>query len=131
MLRERVDKELQLLRTRFPGLQTTEQKGVWLLISDYVLPEGIWVQDKHNLCFQVPTGYPGTAPYAFYISPQPKLCGEQQINNITPAVTEPPFPGEWVKFSWSMPEWRAADIQSGYNLLNFALSFQKRLKEGA
>jgi hypothetical protein len=37
-----------------------------------------------------------------------------------------------MKFSWDAPAWRPTqDVEQGSNMLNYALTFTDRLKEGA
>jgi len=82
------------------------------------------------VCFQILPGHPGQKPYGFYVSPRVKLKQGGEIRNRTDS-TEPPFPGEWAKFSWDLPAWNpTADLQSGSNLFNFALSFRARFEQG-
>ena len=92
---------------------------------------GIWERDEVAVCFQFPPGHPGQKPYGFYISPWVQLNGDGEVKNRTDS-TEPPFDGEWAKFSWDVPAWHAtADLQTGSNLLNFALTFHARFEQGA
>jgi hypothetical protein len=127
---ERLDQELDLLRGRFPKLQY-HQEGGWILTPEYPGPEGIWSLATPDICFQVPPAYPGQKPYGFYVRLPFALSAGEEINNAT-ASDEPPFEGPWLKFSWDMPDWLAtSDLHSGSNLLNWALSFRKRLEEGS
>ncbi len=129
-MKERIEDELKLLRTRFSKVEYREE-GHWFLLPEYPAPAGMWTNDAPSICFQVPTGYPGQKPYAFYVRQPFALGNGAPVNNIA-ASSEPPFDGEWLKFSWDMPDWRATDdLASGYNLLNWTLSFQARLQEGA
>ena len=126
----RIDSELELLRRYFPALQFLGELR-WLRLPGYKLPKGIWDRDRADIAFQIPIGYPGQKPYGFYVNPRLNLLTGANIDNSTPS-TEPPFEGDWLKFSWDMPEWRpTADLQTGTNLLNFALSFADRLQQGA
>ena len=126
---ERIDRELELLRQHFSGLEYVAD-GQWFFIPGYGGPEGVWTETNPDICFQVAAAYPGQKPYAFHVRLPFALAGGAEIKNAT-ASDEPPFEGQWLKFSWDMPEWRATvDLQSGYNLLNWALSFRQRLDEG-
>lgn len=88
-------------------------------------------QAEACLALQLPPGYPGNGPYGFHVSPPLELQCGGKIQNAT-ASSEPPFPGTWLKFSWSLPEWKAtADLRSGFNMLNFVLTIRKRLEQGA
>jgi hypothetical protein len=131
---ERLEKELALLRHFYPQAEwhETGQNG-WIKIPDFAIPPGIWNRDKATVCFEVPVGYPGTAPYAFYAEGGLRL---KNSGAVPQSYTEPastPFPGTWGKFSWQHAEsWRpTADLMSGSNLTNFVQSFSERLKEGA
>jgi hypothetical protein len=129
-MRERLAQELQMLRQHFPGLEYRED-GQWFLLPRYGGPEGIWKETSPAICFQAPPGYPGQKPYGFYVRLPFALVAGGEIKNST-ASGDPPFEGEWLKFSWDMPEWQAtADLESGYNLLNWALSFRQRLEQGS
>ena len=126
---DRIQEELQLLRQRFPGLEFWED-GRWVFLPHYTLPSGIWERDEVAVCFQIPPGYPGQKPYGFYVSPRVQLKGGGEVKNRTDSA-EPPFAGEWAKFSWDLPAWHAtADLQAGSNLLNFVLTFRARFEQG-
>ena len=130
MTSERVQDELRLLRQHYPDLEFQED-GTWVLIPKYSVPPGIWNRDEVAVCFQFPLGYPGNEPYGIYVSPKIELSQGGEVLNRTDTA-EPPFEGEWVKFSWDIPEWHAtADLQSGSNMLNFVLTFYSRFEEGA
>ena len=102
-----------------------------MLLPRYELPFGIWGSDEVAVCFKISLGYPGQKPYGFYISPRLQLKGGGGVKNRTDS-TEPPFAGEWAKFSWDMPAWHAtADLRTGSNLLNFVLTFRARFEQGA
>jgi hypothetical protein len=121
----RIEEEVGLLRKRFRGLHFAEP---WVLIPSYPLPEVGWGLESCAVAFLIPGGYPGQKPYAFHTSPVLAVGGAPP-GNTTPS-TEPPFEGAWLKFSWDCPEWNAgAEIESGNNLLHWALSFNERLRE--
>ena len=127
---ERIQKELVLLRRHYPDLEYREE-GRWVLLPEYRLPDGVWKQSEASVAVQFPPGFPGNGPYAFHVSPPPELKEGGVIKNAT-ASSEPPFGGTWLKFSWSLPEWRATiDLSSGFNMLNFVLTLEQRLREGA
>lgn len=129
-MNERIAQELQLLRTRFPKLDYREE-GQWVLLPGWRTPGGVWDYPSIHVCFQIPQGYPGQKPYGFYVTPRIALKDGRQPINVTDS-DEPLFAGEWRKFSWDAPEWRAtSDVATGCNLLNWVLTFQHRLAEGA
>jgi hypothetical protein len=129
-MNDRITAELDLLRRYYPDLEYREE-GRWVLLPRYTAPETIWEQSEIALCFQIPPAYPGQKPYGFYVRPRIRLKSGATINNAGES-SEPPFPGEWLKFSWDVPDWRpTADLQTGANLLNYVLTIQARLAEGA
>jgi hypothetical protein len=126
----RVSQELELLRRVFPKLEYSEA-GQWVLLPEHPLPAGVWNPGATALAFQIPPGLPGQAPYGFHLRVPVALASGAELKNTT-ASAEPPFEGEWLKFSWSPAEWRpTTDLQTGSNMLNWVLSFDERLREGA
>lgn len=126
----RIDAELALLRMVYPGFEYRED-GHWVRIPTFRLPDGVWMQAQVEVCFQIPSGIPGEAPYGFYVRPNLALASGSAPNNYTyPAPT--PFGSDWGKFSWVLEPWAPqAEITAGSNMLNFIRSFYGRLKEGA
>lgn len=125
----RIEAELDLLREIWTDLEY-QGAGRWVLLPNYGTPDTC-VQSQVAVCFQIKPGHPGDPPYAFYVRApiSPKGGGEFQRSTRS---NDPPFSGEWVKFSWNPEGWRAtADLRTGSNLLNFARSFRNRLAEGA
>lgn len=130
-MRERLEKELELLRARYPDLEYRSE-GRWILIPSYPMPEG-WNRTKTSVAFQVLIGFPGTPPYGFYVQAGILYEGKKPANYTEPAPNRPPFPGSWGVFSWAHTEdWRAtSDPCTGSNLLNWTLGFSHRFREGA
>jgi hypothetical protein len=131
---ERLKKELQLLRRYYPQTEWLDHgAGGWGRIPDFPLPSGVWNRDTTTVCFEVSPGYPGAAPYGFYVEAglQIKTSGTRPNNYEEPVSI--PFPGSWGKFSWAHDgTWRpTSDLLSGSNLLNFVETFKDRLREGA
>ncbi len=132
-MKERIEKELALLRRFYPDLEYRED-GHWIRIPRYQVPGGTWNHDEVSVSFQIPApGYPGQAPYAFYVSPGLRLKEtDQKPNNYEEPAAGVPFDRVWGKFSWTQENWRATgDVVSGSNLFNFVSSFRDRLNEGA
>ena len=131
-MNNRIEEELTLLRTFYTKV-TYIKDGQWVFIEDYPIPAGLpWNRQKTNVCFQIPTAYPGTPPYGFYV-PSGILCDDKSPNNYQdPANNKPPFPGEWGFFSWTQESgWYATDDpRSGSNLLSFVRTFRDRFIEG-
>jgi len=130
-MEERIKKELELLRKRYPDLAYKEEGG-WIRIPLYPLPEG-WNRPSTDVAFQIPVAFPGTPPYGIYV-PLGILFHEARPNNYAePASTQPPFPGPWGIFSWTPRDgqWRpTADPIAGSNLLNWVMGFADRFREG-
>ena len=130
-MEERIKKELELLRKRYPDLEYIEE-GRWVHIPSYALPEG-WNRTITNVVFQIPSGYPGTPPYGIY-TPAGLLFNQTSPDNYKePAPAQPPFPGKWGIFSWQPSEgqWRAtANLTTGSNLMNWVHGFADRFREG-
>ena len=121
----RIEMELALLRTRFPDLVFEDP---WILLPTYPLPKVGWSLDSVKIAFPIPPGYPGQKPYGFHSSP-PLRVGTNKPGSTTDSA-EPPFPGPWLKFSWDCPDWASAqEVESGSNLLHWALSFHERLTD--
>jgi hypothetical protein len=131
-MEERIIKELELLRTKYPDLQYKED-GCWILIPAYSLPEG-WNRPVTDIAFQIPVGYPGTPPYAFHTPVGLRFNGNKPNKYQEPAQNVPPFTSAWGTFSWTPDngQWRATvDLAIGSNLLNCVIGFADRFKEGA
>jgi hypothetical protein len=122
---DRIEKDVAALRKRFPDLEFGDP---WVLLPTYPLPISDWGAKSVRVAFQIPPGYPGQKPYGFHVCPRLKVAAANPTNATE--STEPPFEGEWLKFSWDCPEWNGADDASeGSTLLHWALSFHERLKE--
>lgn len=131
-MQERIDKEVELLRQHFSNLEYRSE-GQWVRIPAYALPSG-WVPEVCNVAFQIPTAFPGTPPYGFYVPAGLRYNGQTPGNYTEPASTQPPFGGSWGFFSWSIPGWRPTatpDPVRGYSLVSWAKGFTTRFQEGA
>src|SRR4051794_12121265 len=132
-MNDRLAKELALLKTVLPDVEFREVDSGWYFIPRYTVQHGGWKQTEIAVCFQVPGGYPGDAPYAFWVSPPLRQASNDAAptnNYQEPSPT--PFPGTWAKFSWSHEAgWKpGAEPASGANFLNFVLTFRDRFREG-
>jgi hypothetical protein len=130
---ERLKQELALLRTVFPDIEFHEAENGWFRIPRFQVLGGGWKQTEVVVCFQVPGGYPGDAPYAFWVSPPLRQASNDAppVNNYQePSPT--PFPGTWGKFSWTHEAgWKpGADPATGSNFLQFVRTFRDRFREG-
>jgi hypothetical protein len=130
---DRMTAELDLLRRYYPTAEWHPSgAGGWIRIPGYKFPP-TWSRDMDTICFEVPAGYPGQAPYAFYVTSGLRLKATGAVPQAYQEGASTPFGGSWGKFSWSHDNtWKpSADVSSGSNLANFVLSFADRLKEGA
>ena len=71
---ERLAKELEILRAVFPDSEFHDTDSGWIRIPRYTVQHGGWTQSEVAVCFQVPSGYPGNPPYAFWVSPLLRLA---------------------------------------------------------
>ena len=130
-MQERIEQELALLRTRYPDLEYRGE-GQWVRIPSYPIASG-WNRTGSPIAFQIPPGFPGTPPYSFYVPSGIEYSSARPNNYVDPAPNQPPLAGgPWGVFSWSHTEdWRpTADLRSGSNLLNWAIGFAQRFREG-
>lgn len=127
---DRVRQELEMLKACWPDLEYHDD-GHWVRISRYSIPTDIWTVTEVEVCFQIPEGLPGQAPYGFYVRPQMILQGGGKPNNYEFPANGPPFGMGWGKFSWQLEPWQPeADPATGSNMVNFVRSFRYRLREG-
>jgi hypothetical protein len=130
-VKERIEEELVLLRGRWADIEYLPE-GHWFRIREYPLPAG-WNRTSTAVAFQPQVSHPGTPPYGIYVPAGLTFNGQRADNYVEPAPAQPPFGGAWGIFSWtpSDGEWRpAADPRAGSNLLNWALGFADRFREG-
>ncbi len=128
---ERIDQELELLRSVFHNLEYSPAAR-WVRLRQYrVPPEGGWKATEVEVTFQFPAAFPGQKPYGFHVSPPLELSNGATIQNVA-ASSEPPWPAQWQKFSWDVPDWTPAEeVRLGSNMLDFALTITDRLRQGA
>jgi hypothetical protein len=128
VISERIQEEVNLLKSRFSDLQF--KGNGWVMISGYPLPEG-WSRAEIPVCFQIPVAYPGTAPYGIYV-PSDLTFNKHVPDNFQAQIQNvPPFEGVWGMLSWSPETWfPGADVNKGSNLYNLVVSFQARFKSG-
>ena len=70
-MRDRLDRELALLRTRYGPLKELDETG--LVIERFPLPSG-WNLSTTRLLLLLPAGYPTTPPDNFYTDPDLRLA---------------------------------------------------------
>jgi hypothetical protein len=130
---ERLEQELELLRSGYPDLEYRLVEGVhWVRIPAYPVPDG-WMAgaealDVAEVVLQIPPA--GQPPYAFRVRPLTTLVGGGTPSNYTAPVSTP-WGDDFAQFSWSPLEpWvPKTDIRAGGNMLNFTRSFVERLKD--
>lgn len=129
----RLEKELEILRSFYPKAVYVDD-GQWVLIEDYPIPSDLpWNRQNTNACFQIPTAYPGTPPYGFYVPSGILYNGKAPNSYQEPSKNRPPFPPDvWGFFSWRQESgWKATDDpHTGSNLLGFVRTFKARFLEG-
>lgn len=122
--------EHKLLLTVFSAVV---REGDWFLILDDERgPRFAWSPEPFPVAFHAQPAHPGQAPYGIYVRTDARVNGNVPNNFQATAANRPPFPGEWGVLSWA-PEgaWEPkATIWSGANLLNFAIGFEERFKQG-
>ena len=126
----RIQDELSLLKKSFADLEHV-QAGQWILLRDYVYGDD-WTPSAGPIAFQMPAS-PTTPPYAFYVPAGIRCKGVLPSSYQDQVGVVVPFAGNWGVFSWA-PEgaWVAgASVSSGSNMLNWALGFKTRFKQGA
>src|SRR5580765_1133384 len=123
-MQDRIEDELALLKKYYLGLQVSEDKS-WVLIPEYDICKGLaWNKQSCGVCFQIPVGYPGAAPYGIYVPSDLQFDGGPPESFQQNAQNKPPFSGDWGFLSWTQDEWFPdSNIIKGSNLLNFVKSF--------
>jgi hypothetical protein len=124
---DRVQAELDLIRSEFPSLEFCED-DFWGRIPDYPLPEG-WGREQTEIAFQMPRDLFGQEPYGFWVRPALQLPGGGiPSNSQSPVATG--FGEGWQQFSWSPDGWQPGPgPRGGSNMLDFVRSFARRLAE--
>jgi len=129
---DRLEQELVLLGGRYPD---TRREREWYLIPDWRIAIEGWNRVSTSVAFRAQQGFPAAQPYGIYVPAGIRYRDTVPQNYQEPVVDKPPFPpAVWGIFSWSPDDaqWRpGATARSGSNLLNFALSFSQRLRQGA
>ncbi len=129
-MRERLAKELELLRTRYPAVRYIDDG--WFIIPDHPLPAE-WSSATTDLAIWAKLEYPGTQPYGIYAPAGLRFNGNQPGSYTEPASPGPPDGRTWGIFSWTMEAgWHpTADVASGSNLVKWSRGIEKRFLEGA
>ena len=123
----RLEAELNLLRTHYCAVDHKHEGSLhWIQVKPIHLKDNCALATVAAV-FYLTEGYPGTAPYGFFI-PANVLCGEKvpKSNNTN---YQPPFPGVWRFISWQPTDWRpTADVQGGDNLWGWVRGFKNGLE---
>ena len=131
-MQERIKAELALIRGEFPNVAYVEE-GRWVRVQSYPLPQG-WNRTATDVTLQIDDGYPGAAPYGFYVPSGIRFGGSAPSNYTDPAANQPPFGQAWGLFSWApvAETWKpTVDVRRGSNLLRWLRGFADRFGEGA
>lgn len=131
-MKERIKKELELLREYYPDVVYHENGGCWTKVPEYSLPSG-WSVRATDVVFEIKAGYPTAEPYGIYVPSGLQYSGKNPKNMNASPKPAPPFEGSWWLLSWQPApgEWRpTADLVSGSNLLNWVRGFRLRFEEG-
>lgn len=101
-MKERIDKELFGSTFRISNTERTS--------SGFAFPRTLcrpgWSLQARDAIFQIPTAFPGTPPYGFYLSAGLRFNAQVPGNYTAPTSTQPPFGESWELFSWHLPNWR-------------------------
>jgi Prokaryotic E2 family E len=125
---ERIEQELALLRTVYPGLEWRPDT-FWARIPAYPVPSGMWESSVAEVAFRIPPTV-GEQPYAFFVRPGLTAVDGRPITNYTYPASNC-FGDGWGQFSWAPEVWAPhVEITRGSNMLNFVRSFADRLREG-
>jgi Prokaryotic E2 family E len=124
---ERVHAEVDLIRSAFPEAEFREE-DFWMRIPDYPIPDG-WGREKAEIAFQMPRDWMGQQPYGFWVRPPLQTAdGGAPTNTSGPVQTG--FGDGWQQFSWAPDGWEPMpEPRMGSNMLDFARSFVRRLRE--
>lgn len=124
---ERVEKEVKLLREKYPCLQHG-QGYAWIMIPGYGLPDG-YNRKTTRLVWLIPSAYPHASPDNFYVDSGLKFDNGNPLTSYSEGA-QVPIEGSWGCFSWHPEIWQpSADIQKGDNFLTFIRSVGLRLRE--
>lgn len=134
LISERIEGEMLLLRQQFPEIEHIHEGGEdWFRIKDYPVPDG-WQRGALavavvTVIFKITAAYPSGQPYGFLTPADFNFKGTTPNN--TSAGVNTPFGTNMLQFSWQPEEWKPAHVLvNGSNLLAWARSFTRRLKEG-
>jgi hypothetical protein len=131
-MRERIEKELELVEARYGALERAADLS-WFVIEHWPLPAG-WSAPATRLLLLIPSGYPATPPDNFAIENGITAPGGVNPNDLTGEIDH--TDRRWMQFSWHVTDgeagWRPhAEVEKGDNILSFLLGAQTRLEEGA
>lgn len=126
-MRERILAELELVKRRFPDVESGDD-GSWLLIPDWPLPQG-WSCEMTPVLVTIPAGYPTTAPDNFHAADDLCLASGGEPGNSSRGQAL--LGRTWRTFSWHLDDnWRPAqDPAAGDNLLTFLEGCRARLED--
>lgn len=126
MATERLRRELELLRKRYPRIEHGADLD-WFRIGDYPLPPG-WDRGSTDILVLVPPGYPATAPDNFFVTPGLRTASGAPAGNYS--ENQPVLGETWAQFSFHADGWSPADDPlEGDSLATFMFAVEQRLGE--
>lgn len=124
----RREKEIELLRRQYAGVRH-DPDFQWVIVEG-VPVDGDFDRDETEVLFDIPPGYPQTAPDNFWVPDGLELNSGGQPDRYS-SENRTHEDKKWGRFSWHEEDgWAPSDdIEDGSNLLTFMGSVQDRLAE--
>jgi len=125
-MEERIRREIEMLREKYPSLEVP-QDATYLLVHEMALPSG-WNRSSTDLLVLVPPGYPATPPDNFFVPAGFRLGNDQPPANYAEgtSINEQ----QWGQFSFHSQEWNpTSEPDEGDNLLTYFVLIERRLGE--
>jgi hypothetical protein len=104
-----IDQHLAQLRASYPGAEARPQTdGSHLIVVPAItLPRGKWNQEKTDVFFLAPAGYPVARPDCFWADFSLRLANGGLPQNSSPQ--QAPFGLNLLWFSWHLAGWNSRD----------------------
>src|SRR5882672_2444720 len=102
-MHERVKREIEFLREKYPELQHGEVLD-WVQILNVALPMNFYNLERSPIAFLIPAGYPNTGPDNFFVDGSLRLKTGEKPPNFNEGKKsgsgELELDGSWGWFSW-------------------------------